>query len=50
MTRSRLSELAGLAEDLDKLASSNMEDIYGTDEIEAQRKMMEEFEDHPATH
>jgi hypothetical protein len=34
MTRTKLSELAMLAEDLDKLASANMEEIYGSDEIE----------------
>ena len=44
LTRSRLSELAGLAEDLDKLASSDMNDIYGSDEIEAQRKILEDIE------
>jgi hypothetical protein len=36
--------LAGLAEDLDKLASSDMNDIYGSDEIEAQRKILEDIE------
>ena len=44
MKRNKLVELAQLANDLDKLDSSNMEDIYGQDEIENQRRMMEEFE------
>ena len=44
MTRNKLSDLASLAAELDHLASASVEEIYGQDQIEEQRKMMEEFE------
>lgn len=34
LTRSKLSELTVLAENLDKLATADMEDLYDKDEIE----------------
>jgi len=34
LTRSKLTELACLATDLDRLATASMEDLYGADELE----------------
>ena len=34
LTRSKLSELADLASQLDRLATASMEDLYGADELE----------------
>ena len=43
MTRSKLEELSYLANDLDRLATANIEDLYGEDEMEEQRRLMEEI-------
>ena len=45
--RSKLSEFAYLANQLDTLASASMEDLYGEAELEEQRRLMLEIE---ATH
>jgi hypothetical protein len=34
LTRSKLSELADLASQLDRLTTASMEDLYGADELE----------------
>jgi len=44
LTRTKLTELASLANDLDRLASASLEELYGADQLEEQRRMMEEIE------
>ena len=44
LTKTKLSDLAYLAQDLDRLATATMEELYDADELEAQRKMMQQFE------
>lgn len=41
LTRSKLEELYFLASDLDRLATSSVEDLYNPDELEEQRRLME---------
>ena len=44
LTRSKLSELAFLANQMDRLATASMEELYGADELEEQRRLMEEIQ------
>ena len=40
MTKARLDELVTLADELDRLANASMEELYGADQLEAQRQLM----------
>ena len=44
MTKVRLDELVTLADELDRLANASMEELYGADQLEAQRQLMAQFE------
>jgi len=43
MTRTKLEELSFLANDLDRIANASIEDLYGEDQMEEQRRLMEEI-------